>query len=180
MGLCKTYKQLVGVRFCLGVTEAGLFPGKSLPSLSFRFCISGEGTDRSEQEWSIISLSGILGICFSIGSVFSLELQPSREHHSFFSHTLCKDTSLILRGAFSGLLAFGISFMSGRGGLLGWSWIFVYSSLIFPLCKAKSKDVDHRRTYDRRRRDLGGSQSVTAYGICLYDAQVLQFSWTSL
>ena len=28
-------------------------------------------------------------------------------------------------GAFSGLLAFGISFMSGTGGLLGWSWIFV-------------------------------------------------------
>ncbi len=28
-------------------------------------------------------------------------------------------------GAFSGLLAYGISFMSGTGGLLGWSWIFV-------------------------------------------------------
>ena len=30
-----------------------------------------------------------------------------------------------LAGAFSGLLAFGISFMSGTAGLLGWSWIFV-------------------------------------------------------
>lgn len=30
-----------------------------------------------------------------------------------------------LAGAFSGLLAYGISFMSGTGGLLGWSWIFV-------------------------------------------------------
>lgn len=28
-------------------------------------------------------------------------------------------------GAFSGLLAFGISYMSGTRGLLGWSWIFV-------------------------------------------------------
>ena len=28
-------------------------------------------------------------------------------------------------GAFSGLLAFSISFMSGTGGKLGWSWIFV-------------------------------------------------------
>lgn len=28
-------------------------------------------------------------------------------------------------GAFSGLLAYGISFMSGAGGFLGWSWIFV-------------------------------------------------------
>ena len=30
-----------------------------------------------------------------------------------------------LAGAFSGLLAFAISFMSGTAGLLGWSWIFV-------------------------------------------------------
>ncbi|KAI0708284.1 MFS general substrate transporter [Earliella scabrosa] len=32
-------------------------------------------------------------------------------------------------GAFSGLLAFGISFMSGTGGLLGWSWIFIIEGL---------------------------------------------------
>jgi hypothetical protein len=30
-----------------------------------------------------------------------------------------------LAGAFSGLLAYGISFMGGTRGLLGWSWIFV-------------------------------------------------------
>lgn len=30
-----------------------------------------------------------------------------------------------LAGAFSGLLAYAISFMSGVGGKLGWSWIFV-------------------------------------------------------
>ena len=28
-------------------------------------------------------------------------------------------------GAFSGILAYGISFMSGTAGMLGWSWIFV-------------------------------------------------------
>lgn len=28
-------------------------------------------------------------------------------------------------GAFSGILAYGISFMSGVGGMLGWSWIFI-------------------------------------------------------
>ncbi|KAH9903171.1 MFS general substrate transporter [Cubamyces lactineus] len=33
-------------------------------------------------------------------------------------------------GAFSGLLAYGISFMSGAGGLLGWSWIFIIEGLI--------------------------------------------------
>ncbi|EIW53158.1 MFS general substrate transporter [Trametes versicolor FP-101664 SS1] len=32
-------------------------------------------------------------------------------------------------GAFSGLLAYGISFMSGAGGLLGWSWIFIIEGL---------------------------------------------------
>lgn len=30
-----------------------------------------------------------------------------------------------MAGAFSGLLAYGISFMKGTDGLLGWSWIFV-------------------------------------------------------
>ncbi|RDX52238.1 MFS general substrate transporter [Lentinus brumalis] len=33
-------------------------------------------------------------------------------------------------GAFSGLLAYGISFMSGTAGLLGWSWIFIIEGLI--------------------------------------------------
>lgn len=35
-----------------------------------------------------------------------------------------------LAGAFSGLLAFGISFMAGTAGLLGWSWIFVRLALL--------------------------------------------------
>ena len=30
-----------------------------------------------------------------------------------------------LAGAFSGLLAFAISFMDGTAGLEGWAWIFV-------------------------------------------------------
>ncbi|KAI0365421.1 MFS general substrate transporter [Pilatotrama ljubarskyi] len=39
-------------------------------------------------------------------------------------------------GAFSGLLAFGISFMSGTGGLLGWSWIFVsLSAAVDSVCE---------------------------------------------
>ncbi|KAI0365415.1 MFS general substrate transporter [Pilatotrama ljubarskyi] len=33
-------------------------------------------------------------------------------------------------GAFSGLVAYGISFMSGTAGLLGWSWIFVLEGLV--------------------------------------------------
>lgn len=35
-----------------------------------------------------------------------------------------------LAGAFSGLLAFGISFMAGTAGLLGWSWIFIIEGLL--------------------------------------------------
>ncbi|KAF9039625.1 MFS general substrate transporter [Hymenopellis radicata] len=34
-----------------------------------------------------------------------------------------------LAGAFSGLLAFAISFMSGTRGLLGWSWIFILEGI---------------------------------------------------
>ncbi|KAJ8474822.1 hypothetical protein ONZ51_g6966 [Trametes cubensis] len=33
-------------------------------------------------------------------------------------------------GAFSGLLAYGISFMSGTAGLLGWSWIFIIEGIM--------------------------------------------------
>lgn len=38
--------------------------------------------------------------------------------------------SASLAGAFSGILAYAIGFMSGTGGLLGWSWIFVLEGLI--------------------------------------------------
>ncbi|PIL28563.1 MFS general substrate transporter [Ganoderma sinense ZZ0214-1] len=34
-----------------------------------------------------------------------------------------------LAGAFTGLVAFGISFMSGTAGLLGWSWIFIIEGM---------------------------------------------------
>ncbi|KAK2466573.1 hypothetical protein APHAL10511_001435 [Amanita phalloides] len=34
-----------------------------------------------------------------------------------------------LAGAFSGVLAYGISFMSGTRGFLGWSWIFIIEGL---------------------------------------------------
>lgn len=43
-----------------------------------------------------------------------------------------------LAGAFSGLLAYGISFMSGTAGLLGWSWIFV-SGRAYQNCNCVNK-----------------------------------------
>ncbi|KAF5349868.1 hypothetical protein D9758_014021 [Tetrapyrgos nigripes] len=87
MGLVKTYPQLVGVRVCLGVAEAGLFPGVSY-YLTLWY-------PRSHLQYRI-------GLFFGAAT---------------------------LAGAFSGLLAYGISFMSGTRGLLGWSWIFILEGI---------------------------------------------------
>ncbi|KAF8153406.1 MFS general substrate transporter [Crassisporium funariophilum] len=87
MGLVKTYPQLVGARVCLGVAEAGLFPGV-VYYLTLWY-------PRHQLQLRI-------GLFFGAAS---------------------------LAGAFSGLLAFGISFMSGTEGLLGWSWIFILEGI---------------------------------------------------
>ncbi|KAJ7209780.1 MFS general substrate transporter [Mycena pura] len=83
MGLVKTYPQLVGTRVCLGVVEAGLFPGV-VYYLTLWY-------PRHMLQWRI-------GLFFGAAS---------------------------MAGAFSGTLAFGIGFLSGTRGLLGWSWIFI-------------------------------------------------------
>ncbi|KAI0294708.1 MFS general substrate transporter [Multifurca ochricompacta] len=87
MGLVKTYPELVVVRVCLGIAEAGLFPGV-VYFLSLWY-------PRAMLQYRI-------GLFFGAAS---------------------------LAGAFSGLLAFGISFMSGTAGLLGWSWIFILEGI---------------------------------------------------
>lgn len=83
-----SYPQLVGVRVCLGVAEAGLFPGV-VYYLSIWY-------PRYKLQYRI-------GTFFGAASV---------------------------AGAFSGLLAYGISFMTGKGGLLGWSWIFILEGIL--------------------------------------------------
>ncbi|KAI0696771.1 MFS general substrate transporter [Cerioporus squamosus] len=87
MGLVKTYPQLVGVRVCLGVAEAGL----------------GCGVFYTLSLWYPRFMLQTRIAMFWAGATFA--------------------------GAFSGLLAYGISFMSGTGGLLGWSWIFILEGL---------------------------------------------------
>ncbi|KAH9474337.1 putative transporter C11D3.18C [Psilocybe cubensis] len=88
MGLVKNYPQLVGTRVCLGIAEAGLFPGV----------------------------------------VYYLTLWYPRHLLQFRISLFYGSASLA--GAFSGLLAYGIGFMSGTGGLLGWSWIFILEGLL--------------------------------------------------
>ncbi|KAJ7495975.1 MFS general substrate transporter [Mycena galericulata] len=87
MGLVKTYPQLVGVRICLGVAEAGLFPG-----LVYYLTL---WYPRHMLQWRI---------CLFFGAAS-------------------------LAGAFGGALAYGISFMGGTRGLLGWSWIFILEGI---------------------------------------------------
>ncbi|KAH9919549.1 MFS general substrate transporter [Fomitopsis serialis] len=88
MGIVKTYPQLVGVRICLGIAEAGLFPGV----------------------------------------VYYMTLWYPRHMLQFRIGLFYGGASAA--GAFSGVLAYGISFMSGTGGLLGWSWIFIIEGLL--------------------------------------------------
>ena len=75
--------------------------------------------------------------CRLLVSVSTRLLQgPANHDHSltmwYPRHMLQKRIAVFyggatIAGAFSGLLAFGISYMSGIDGLLGWSWIFVSS-----------------------------------------------------
>ncbi|KAJ7461088.1 MFS general substrate transporter [Mycena latifolia] len=87
MGLVKTYPELVGVRICLGIAEAGLFPGV----------------------------------------VYYLSLWYPR--HMLQLRIGLFYSAASLAGAFSGLLAYGIDFMNGTRGLLGWSWIFILEGI---------------------------------------------------
>nr|VWP02019.1 Hyaluronate lyase (EC (Hyaluronidase) (HYase) [Ganoderma boninense] len=82
-----SYPQLVGTRVCLGVAEAGLFPG----------------------------------VVYYLSLWYPRHMLQYRVGIFFGGATLA--------GAFSGLLAFGISFMSGTAGMLGWSWIFIIEGL---------------------------------------------------
>ncbi|KAI8996645.1 MFS general substrate transporter [Trametes punicea] len=125
-GIVKTYPQLLALRICLGLAEAGLSPG-ILYYLTLWY--------------PRFMLQYRIGLFWG-GAAFA--------------------------GAFSGLLAYGISFMSGTAGLLGWSWIFIIEGLIsvvvgviayflfvdYPhaakfLTAGEKEILIHRQAYDR-------------------------------
>jgi hypothetical protein len=75
-----------------------------------------------------------------------------------------------LAGAFSGLLAYGISFMNGTAGLLAWSWIFVgcCSSSIYP------------RTHALPPQILEGIATVLVGFLSLFGAYPQSFNYLTL
>ncbi|KAF8125325.1 MFS general substrate transporter [Boletus edulis] len=87
MGFVKTYPQLVGARVCLGVAEAGFYPGVA----------------------------------------YYLTMWYPR--YMYLYRVALFSGAATMAGAFSGLLAYGINFMNGDGGLEGWSWIFILEGL---------------------------------------------------
>nr|GAT49245.1 predicted protein [Mycena chlorophos] len=103
MGLVKTYPQLVGVRVCLGVAEAGLFP----------YAVSSPS-------WPITQFLRS-GVVYYLSLWYPRHMLQLRIAYFFGAASLA--------GAFSGLLAFGINFMDGTRGLEGWSWIFILEGI---------------------------------------------------
>jgi hypothetical protein len=62
----------------------------------------------------------------------------------------------ILAGGFSNILAYGLSQMSGVGGLQGWRWIFVsLSAISLPTGAVLTGRKDHRRSPHAAHRDSG-------------------------
>lgn len=75
---------------------------------------------------ALVGMRVLLGIAEAglfPGVVYYLTLWYPRHHLQYRIGLFFGAASLA--GAFSGLLAYGISFMAGTAGLLGWSWIFV-------------------------------------------------------
>src|SRR4051812_23640091 len=59
-----------------------------------------------------------------------------------------------LAGAFGGILAYGIGFMDGVGGLKGWRWIFILVCAPFPPYGTMKTKESTGRALNCRRRPL--------------------------
>ncbi|KAF8833358.1 MFS general substrate transporter [Paxillus ammoniavirescens] len=100
MGFVKTYPQLVGVRVCLVAAEAGLYPGVAY-YLTMWY-------PKYMYQYRVGLFTARVGLAGNDETPFSVVRILTG-----------------YSGAFSGLLAYVIGFMGGKGGLLGWSWIFI-------------------------------------------------------
>lgn len=100
-----SYPQLVGVRICLGVAESGLVCG-----IFYLYALQSQSRVASPDLFH--------PHCDYRYSLWYPKYMLQTRIAMFWA-------GAGLSGAFSGLLAFCISFMSGTAGLLGWSWIFV-------------------------------------------------------
>ncbi|KAG9310071.1 MFS general substrate transporter [Chiua virens] len=100
------YPQLVAARFCLGFAEAGLFPG-----VVYYLTL-----------WYPRHM-----LQYRVGLFFGAATAAGQENIKVF-HTIIFKRKI--KGAFSGLLAFGLGYMGGIDHLEGWSWIFIVEGLV--------------------------------------------------
>lgn len=99
MGIVQNYHGLLAARIFLGVAEAGLFPGVSSLILF--------------QKVESVQLT-IVQVAYYI-TMWYCRYESQMRQATFFS-------AASVAGAFSGLLAYGISYMDGVGNLAGWRW----------------------------------------------------------
>lgn len=96
-----SYEGLIVVRIFLGITEAGFFPG-----IMMYLCFWYPPHQRA------------------------VSTADSHDMRTALTRPLCVQTrmaifsaSIAVAGAFGGLIATGVSFMSGLSGLYGWQWL---------------------------------------------------------
>ncbi|KAJ7761116.1 MFS general substrate transporter [Mycena metata] len=122
-------------------------PSRWLPGLTVRvarYSIVDNYSHRSKVVWGIVMVAmgfvktypALVGTRACLGGV-EVGLFPGVAYYLTFwypRHMLQWRVGLFfgaasLAGAFGGVLAYGISFMGGTGGLLGWSWIFILEGI---------------------------------------------------
>ncbi|KAI0649702.1 MFS general substrate transporter [Trametes meyenii] len=106
-------------------------PSRWLPSLTLAWGIVATLMGMVKTYPQLVIVRVLLGIAesgMSPGIYYLLSLWYPRHMLQWRTGLFCGGATF--SGAFSGLLAYGIFFMSGKAGLLGWSWIFIIEGLV--------------------------------------------------